>query len=122
MAAKDMTEMPGDDVEDGQADGGMEPQDTDDSGQLAEIAIGVMQDGSFNVYVETGPEEQEQATEPKTFASIGEALREVLRIYQKISAGGAQDQFRQGFERVAGPGNMQPEGKAADMRHGYWRR
>lgn len=44
MAAKDMTEMPGDDVEDGQSDGGMEPQVTDDSGQLAEIAIGVMQD------------------------------------------------------------------------------
>jgi hypothetical protein len=76
---------------------GMETDD--DSGQIAELCIGVMRDGSLTVYMETGPEESEQESQKQTVSDIGQALKVVLDLYKQIDTQGqdAASQFDQGF-------------------------
>ena len=102
--------------------GAMSQAPDDDAGQLAEIVIAVMKDGTFSVYVEDeGAEDQgqepaggaeppesetaEQGPNAKTANSIGEALKIVLDLYKQVQSGSgmqsAQDQFSQGYSRAS---------------------
>ena len=92
----------------------MPPPQAADSGQVAEITISIMQDGSFKVYTESEPadpaddpmddEQAEQGPDAKTANSIGEALKIVLDLYKQVQeqAGQqtAQDQFSEGYNRA----------------------
>ena len=102
--------------------GAMSQAPDDDAGQLAEIVIAVMKDGTFSVYVEDeGAEDQgqepaggaeppesetaEQGPNAKTANSIGEALKIVLDLYKQVQSGSgmqsAQDQVSQGYSRAS---------------------
>lgn len=80
------SEMPDDDAE----------QPATNAGQIAELCIGVMQDGTLTVYKETGEEAEEQESPRQTANSIGEALQMVLRMYREVS-GGSEDAFQAGY-------------------------
>ena len=75
-----------------------EAGDTDDAGQVAELCISVMQDGSLEVYREGGGADGETETPHKKASDIDEALKMVLDMYRELTAGGAQDQMQAGFE------------------------
>lgn len=96
---------------DEQPEDGMQPDN--DAGQIAELCIGVMQDGSLTVYKETGPEGQETETPRQTVSDIGQALKAVLDLYRQLDTGGkdAATQFDDGF------GNN--EGGQARMARGF---
>lgn len=78
-------------------EGGMQPDD--DAGQIAELCIGVMKDGSLTVYKETGPEGQETETPRQNVSDIGQALKAVLDLYRQLDTQGkdAGAQFDAGF-------------------------
>jgi hypothetical protein len=66
-------------------------------GMMAELCIGVMQDGSLTVYKETGPEAQEQESPRQNAASIGEALKMVLDLYKSMAPQAGDDAFQAGY-------------------------
>ncbi len=66
-------------------------------GMMAELCIGVMQDGSLTVYKETGPEAREQESPRQNAASIGEALKMVLDLYKSMAPQGGDDAFQAGY-------------------------
>jgi hypothetical protein len=70
------------------------PGEDQDGG--TEIVLKVAEDGSLSVYQEVGEDESaEQSATPA--ANIGEALKEILRLYKGLSAGDGQDQLQAGF-------------------------
>jgi len=81
------SEMPDDDA--GQ------PASTE--GQIAELCIGVMADGSLTVYKETGEEGAESESPRQSAASIGEALKMVLDLYKSMAPQGGDDAFQAGY-------------------------
>lgn len=66
-------------------------------GMLAELCIGVMQDGSLTVYKETGEEGAESESPRQNAASIGEALKMVLDLYKSMAPQGGDDAFQAGY-------------------------
>lgn len=66
-------------------------------GMMAELCIGVMQDGSLTVYKETGAEAQEQESPRQPAATIGEALKMVLDLYKSMAPQGRDDAFQAGY-------------------------
>jgi hypothetical protein len=80
-------------------------EEAGEDGQIAELCIGVMQDGTLMVYKETGPETQEQESPRQPAASIGEALKMVLDLYKAMEPGNGDAAFQAGFS--ADEGQMQ---------------
>jgi hypothetical protein len=77
-------------------------------GMLAELCIGVMQDGSLTVYKETGPEAQEQESPRQPAATIGEALKMVLELYKSMAPQDGDDAFQAGYSADE-PQQQQPQ-------------
>jgi hypothetical protein len=76
-----------------------------DAGQVAELCIAVMQDGSLQVYKEQGEDPAETESARQTASDIGQALKMVLDMYKQMGQGEATDQMTAGFdERAQGPG------------------
>ena len=94
------SEMPDDDA----------GQPATSEGQLAELCIGVMADGSLTVYKETGPEAQEQESPRQPAATIGEALKMVLDLYRSMNQGDGEDAFKAGFNADE-PEQQRPMGR-----------
>ena len=69
----------------------------DDSGQIAELCIAVMQDGSLQVYKEQGEDPNETESPRQNAANIGEALKLVLGMYRDLGQGDEQDQLTAGY-------------------------
>ena len=79
-------------------------------GMMAELCIGVMQDGSLTVYKETGEEAQEQESPRQSAASIGEALKMVLDLYKSMAPQGGDDAFQAGYSADE-PQQQRPMGR-----------
>ncbi len=79
-------------------------------GQVAELCIGVMADGTFTVYKETGDEGAETETPRQPAASFGEALKMVLDLYKAMEPGNGDAAFQAGFSADEGP-NQRPMGR-----------
>ena len=94
------SEMPDDDA----------GQPATSEGQLAELCIGVMADGSLTVYKETGPEAQEQESPRQPAATIGEALKMVLELYKSMAPQGGDDAFQAGYSADE-PQQQRPMGR-----------
>ena len=78
------------------------PGEADESGQIAELCIAVMADGTLAVYKDSGEsagqaEAGEQESPRQPAASIGEALKMVLDLYKAIEPGGGDTAFKAGF-------------------------
>ncbi len=78
-------------------------------GQIAELCIGVMADGTLTVYKEAGEEAQEQESPRQQAGSIGEALKMVLDLYKAMEPGNGDAAFQAGFS--ADEGQQRPMGR-----------
>ena len=94
------SEMPDDDA----------GQPATSDGQIVELCIGVMADGSLTVYKETGEEAQEQESQRQQAASIGEALKMVLDLYKSMAPQGGDDAFQAGYSADE-PQQQRPMGR-----------
>lgn len=79
-------------------------------GMMAELCIGVMQDGSLTVYKETGDEGAETESPRQQAGSIGEALKMVLDLYKAMEPGNGDAAFQAGFSSDEGQ-NQRPMGR-----------
>ena len=85
---------------------GAEGTPDNDAGQVAELCIAVMKDGSLQVYTEQGEDPNEQESQRQTASDIGQALKMVLDLYKQMGQGDATQQMSDGFdERSQGPGS-----------------
>lgn len=94
------SEMPDDDA----------GQPATSEGQIAELCIGVMADGTLTVYKETGEEAAETETPRQPAATIGEALKMVLDLYKSVQPGGGDDAFQAGYSADE-PQQQRPMGR-----------
>ena len=94
------SEMPDDDAD----------QPATSEGQIAELCIGVMADGSLTVYKETGAEAQESESPRQQAATIGEALKMVLDLYKSMAPQGGDDAFQAGYSADE-PEQQRPMGR-----------
>ena len=97
------SEMP-----DGQT--GQPGEEAGEGGQIAELCIAVMADGTLSVYKDGGEEAGEQESPRQPAASIGEALKMVLDLYKAIEPGNADSAFQAGFSADEGQ-NQRPMGR-----------
>lgn len=81
------SEMPGDE----------EGQPATSDGMMAELCIGVMQDGTFTVYKETGEEGAETESPRQSAASFGEALKMLLDLFKSMDPASGDDAFQAGY-------------------------
>lgn len=79
-------------------------------GMMAELCIGVMQDGTLTVYKETGDEGAETESPRQQAGSIGEALKMVLDLYKAMEPGNGDAAFQAGFSADEGP-SQRPMGR-----------
>lgn len=79
-------------------------------GQIAELCIAVMADGTLSVYKDGGEEVGEQEGQRQPASSIGEALKMVLDLYKAIEPGNADSAFQAGFSADEGQ-NQRPMGR-----------
>ncbi len=79
-------------------------------GQIAELCIGVMADGTLTVYKETGEEAAEQESPRQSAANIGEALKMVLDLYRAMEPGDGDAAFKGGFNADEGQ-SQRPMGR-----------
>ena len=85
---------------------GAEATPDNDAGQIAELCIAVMQDGSLQVYKEQGEDPNETESARQNASDIGQALKMVLDLYKQMGQGDATEQMSAGFdERSQGPGS-----------------
>lgn len=79
-------------------------------GQIAELCIGVMADGTLTVYKETGEEAHETETPRQQAGSIGEALKMVLDLYKAMEPGNGDAAFQAGYSADENQ-NQRPMGR-----------
>lgn len=85
-------------------------QPASSEGMMAELCIGVMQDGTLTVYKETGDEGAETETPRQPAASIGEALKMVLDLYKSMQPDSGDDAFQAGYSADE-PQQQRPMGR-----------
>jgi hypothetical protein len=84
-------------------------QPASSEGMKAELCIGVMQDGTFTVYKETGEEGAETEIPRQSAASFGEALKMLLDLFKSMDPAGGDDAFQAGYSDE--PQQQRPMGR-----------